>query len=43
LEAKVRGLLAAFPGRDRAEALIRQIGELESLGSIGALRPLLQA
>jgi 2-methylcitrate dehydratase PrpD len=43
VQAKVRGLLATFPGRDRAEILIRQIDELESLASIGTLRPLLQA
>jgi 2-methylcitrate dehydratase PrpD len=42
VESKARGLILPLLGPDRAERLIHLIGDLESLPSISALRPLLQ-
>ena len=42
VNAKARDLMSGVLGGERAERLIRQINELESVGSIRDLRPLLQ-
>ena len=42
IEAKARDLITPIIGAERAETLVATIRELEKLGSVRELRPLLQ-
>jgi hypothetical protein len=43
VEAKAADLLAPVLGAERTRALVAAIGQIEQLGAVRSLRPLLQA